>query len=639
VLKRQAERKAAPGKKTLETLFAYRNGGEDEVDLALMAGLGFKLPGQEDGDEGASKGKRKPIVEFLLDRSRLWRRELVRHPWCMPVVAMHAASLAIQTAWRRSWLRIFKPSSNLTLPTTYQDIQEHAAITSPTREHLAHPKPTSPSRLSKPGSSRRGSSTARPRSHRRASTSARAATQLRQRHMLLLQHQAEAALVALHGGMQPARGYETFDNFCAALIQGFFRSFRKLKLARWIQRCSRFKVYQVAAYEIQISWKQHRARPGSETHQLATLALSARKSQMAARSIQRAWKGAVDYRAYKTLKDTIAGFRGIGDPYLLLRTVLPREAMLLDPAMQVHVRFRLGGVRFPPTIYYKVFTHGKVCDVGAFAPRDYAQERYVGKGNAPDGWYARWENNGWRALAARLVPGKERALDEVERESAAKAIPYFHHSRLKRKQDVELKRRQRTIQWMRKLYGLAEDVTKQEDTMNAIHDYGIYDDTQIPKLPQAASDPMQARNQTSPMARGQQQQVDEGTPRQPYLQVPKPPQGPKPTGRPLRNLPSRGSTSSSVDTNATADSVEGQSLPQPGQAAVPKLTLPLERRQSDTATMDMLDDEEDDLVQWSQRLDFESYMNSWQVVATSDVSEGTLPISEPYNRFAKGLIY
>ena len=36
-------------------------------------------------------------------------------------------------------------------------------------------------------------------------------------------------------------------------------------------------------------------------------------------------------------------FRRSGDPHLLLRAVLPRESCLLDPAMQVHVRFRLGG--------------------------------------------------------------------------------------------------------------------------------------------------------------------------------------------------------------------------------------------------------------------------------------------------------
>jgi hypothetical protein len=37
-----------------------------------------------------------------------------------------------------------------------------------------------------------------------------------------------------------------------------------------------------------------------------------------------------------------------------------------------HVRFRLGGDTFPPNIYYKVFSKTNVCDINAFAPRDYS---------------------------------------------------------------------------------------------------------------------------------------------------------------------------------------------------------------------------------------------------------------------------
>ena len=45
----------------------------------------------------------------------------------------------------------------------------------------------------------------------------------------------------------------------------------------------------------------------------------------------------------------------------------------MDSASKCHVRFRLGGLKFPPLIYYKVFVHGAVCDINAFAPRDYNQ--------------------------------------------------------------------------------------------------------------------------------------------------------------------------------------------------------------------------------------------------------------------------
>jgi len=46
-----------------------------------------------------------------------------------------------------------------------------------------------------------------------------------------------------------------------------------------------------------------------------------------------------------------------GDPIQLLKSINPSEAMLLDPASKCHLRFRLGGEKFPPLIYYKIFTH------------------------------------------------------------------------------------------------------------------------------------------------------------------------------------------------------------------------------------------------------------------------------------------
>lgn len=94
---------------------------------------------------------------------------------------------------------------------------------------------------------------------------------------------------------------------------------------------------------------------------------------------------------------------------------------------------------FPPTLYYKIFSSGPMCDIGSFAPRDYtvssgvnldpsslhnksrlAQRDYprrfegsvtVGRrefgaegfiGNeGTEGWYERVENNGWRAVTVK----------------------------------------------------------------------------------------------------------------------------------------------------------------------------------------------------------------------------------------------
>merc|ERR1711977_577388 len=33
------------------------------------------------------------------------------------------------------------------------------------------------------------------------------------------------------------------------------------------------------------------------------------------------------------------------------------------------------------------------------------------------------------------------------------------------------------------------------------------------------------------------------------------------------------------------------------------------------------------LLEWTKKLDFDSYMDSWSRIATSDISEGTLPIA------------
>jgi len=64
----------------------------------------------------------------------------------------------------------------------------------------------------------------------------------------------------------------------------------------------------------------------------------------------------------------------------LLKSINPSEASLLDAASRCHVRFRLGGTKFPPLIYYKIFSHGGVVDINAFAPRDYmALKKEVGK--------------------------------------------------------------------------------------------------------------------------------------------------------------------------------------------------------------------------------------------------------------------
>lgn len=57
----------------------------------------------------------------------------------------------------------------------------------------------------------------------------------------------------------------------------------------------------------------------------------------------------------------VIDFRLGGDPRLLLRAINPGEAALFDRAAGVHLRFRLGGYTFPPSIYYKVLFGARCC--------------------------------------------------------------------------------------------------------------------------------------------------------------------------------------------------------------------------------------------------------------------------------------
>ncbi|KAM8977648.1 LOW QUALITY PROTEIN: protein MFI [Pelodytes ibericus] len=178
----------------------------------------------------------------------------------------------------------------------------------------------------------------------------------------------------------------------------------------------------------------------------------------AATVIQRAFRRLLDMNVFTYYKSLI-NFKGVGDPRLLLKCINPQEAELIDAAAGVHVRFRLGGVRFPPNIYYKLFTHRPIVDMCASSPKDYtkqSQKQLLAKqknnhGDIPDpdssSWYRRVENNGWRALTLRVFDG----TDQVTSPDNSKRIQ-FHHSRLRRKQDVEKKQKQRKIDWMRKMY-------------------------------------------------------------------------------------------------------------------------------------------------------------------------------------------
>ncbi|XP_066475948.1 protein MFI [Tiliqua scincoides] len=171
--------------------------------------------------------------------------------------------------------------------------------------------------------------------------------------------------------------------------------------------------------------------------------------------IQKAWRRWLDIGVFGYYKELI-GFRKCGEPCQLMKCIDPKEAEYLDAAAGVHIRFRLGGLTFPPNIYYKIYTHRPVVDLCANSPKDYAklavkkwQSGKHQKESDEDrsGWYKRIENNGWRLLSIRFW----KALDPLTAEDNDK-VKEFQVCRVRKKQDVERTRKMRKIKWLKKMY-------------------------------------------------------------------------------------------------------------------------------------------------------------------------------------------
>ncbi|XP_035299590.1 protein MFI [Cricetulus griseus] len=197
------------------------------------------------------------------------------------------------------------------------------------------------------------------------------------------------------------------------------------------------------------------------------------EEERAAKVIQRAWKNFLNVAVFQHFKSLI-DLRRQGEPRQIVKFINPKEAELLDAAAGIQVRFRLGGVKFPPEIYYKIFTHRHIEDLCANSPRDYTRlpAKYTShnKDDPPQvedhsGWYRRVENNGWRPVSHRFWIPTENEVLESTKESE------FHFSKLQRKQDMEKKRKIKKIEWMRQMYylGNLEAKSTHHETLSLIH--------------------------------------------------------------------------------------------------------------------------------------------------------------------------
>ncbi|TPX65299.1 hypothetical protein SpCBS45565_g05256 [Spizellomyces sp. 'palustris'] len=266
----------------------------------------------------------------------------------------------------------------------------------------------------------------------------------------------------------------TFPEFAAAYIQAVWRMW--LVRRNWL-RFRRMKSGAPQSDEAEearkeMLWKARKAGGQQSTW------------DEAARKIQRAWRGYYNVKIYRFHRDLIR-FRLRGDPRKLLRFINPQESQLIDGAMGIHVKFRLGGTAFPPTIYYKIFVHKNLVDMNAFSPRDYTSQEskqllpvdiFDRTGPLPKpgplaGWYQRIENNGWRPVSEKML---DEPQDIIPQLSNPKPIRY-HHLQLKRRQDLEAAKRMRKLEWLKKMYRQGKEMMQAAE-QNLIQS-GFEDDT------------------------------------------------------------------------------------------------------------------------------------------------------------------
>eukprot|EP00347_Sterkiella_histriomuscorum_P006593 403352176 len=255
-------------------------------------------------------------------------------------------------------------------------------------------------------------------------------------------------------------------NFCAALIQATY----KMALTRRLFKYHRFAMYHIAAIQIQWAWRGYQERKKK--------VVVRSKESIAVEKIQKAWRSFTNVKIFKYYKDLI-NFKEKGDPAQLLKSVNPSEAGILDAASKCHIRFRLGGDKFPPLIYYKIFAHGSIIDINAFAPRDYVKIKKDKKkqvinikydkdpNDKHDGWYNRYENNGWRPISDKILT----PYDAVELRTANKPKK-FHFDKKKRKEMTAQDKRAKKLKWLRKLYKDAKNAEILQDAPEILQQTG-----------------------------------------------------------------------------------------------------------------------------------------------------------------------
>lgn len=397
-----------------------------------------------------------------------------------------------------------------------------------------------------------------------------------------------------------------FSTWCAVRIQSWWRMVPIRRRHLYKKRM----VYHIASIIIQSTWRVmyfeklkkvfKRRYPQSEEFR-----------EIAARKLQLAWRSFCNKRVFHYFKDLIC-FKLKGAPADLLRTIIPNESDYLDRASGIHVRFRLGGTVFPPKVYFKIFTHRPLCDVNAFAPRDYTIEKQldpylkhnksdsslppivknnirVGKkyfgtilsttASSFDNWYKREENNEWRPISNQIFDDLD-MVPSWARESMQlnEKRKHFHYSTLKRKDDIIKEKKRKKREWMMKAYMMSKGMDNQNFPLPMIEERTFTSNEESYSQDKSQS------IYSAPMF------------------------------------------------NDTAAEKFGYPIIEPDKKAIAVIeSKPLmnkniqenkQRVKSKTELKASIKNEyDDDLLMWCQALDFDDYTNSWSVLATSQPSD------------------
>jgi len=396
-----------------------------------------------------NQGKGEPKYLFIIKKSKYMKRWLLRNPWIKPLCVFNYAAIKIQ-ALARGFI-----------------IRQRKKFQLPLRTPLKSRKKSSIP-LNKKISSK----------------------QL-DRYLAYLDHSRRLEKEKNNVYVPPSWLNGGFSAWSAVRIQSWWRMVASNR--RLFQR--RRLVNQVAAIVIQTTWRNyHYSIPLPE--EIPEKKPKITDPFLAAYSIQHAWRRYCNRRIYFYFRNLIL-FKLQGAPAELLRTIIPNETDLLDRASGVHVKFRLGGKIFPPKIYFKIFTHRPLCDVNAFAPRDYIAEKPANelyyhnkstiiekynkiqynnaaskRGNIrigvkyfntiihttnPNGlanWYQRDDQNNWRPIASFLIEKVETPpwFQESNKLPTLKNHHYYHFDKNIRKTDLQTYRRRRKKEWMMKMY-------------------------------------------------------------------------------------------------------------------------------------------------------------------------------------------